>query len=223
MGILQSKDRRQEQRRIRCQKVLAGAAFSESRKADRFRSSRMDAISPILVSLAGLAVAGIGLFGVVFAEPVDEIGKFPVAPHPGRKAREGAAAQVVQEFSVVSDWIERPSNDRRIKYMITAGLEPVTGNLNLATDYSSFFLQEKPKHIRINRVEWEWKDRAYKAIMALSAPVTTIHVSKKDHSIVYPSDVRSMWGLSGIFLFYLPVQPTLRYVPLPGHHRGHGN
>ncbi len=84
----------------------------------------------------------------------------------------------MQEFSVVSDWIERPANDRRIYYQITRDLNPVVGNLPLATDYRSDFLQEKPKHINIHNVQWKWEDSRYKAFISLSAPVEPDRLKK---------------------------------------------
>ncbi|MFH0924113.1 MAG: MG2 domain-containing protein [bacterium] len=77
----------------------------------------------------------------------------------------------IQKFSVVSDWIDRPADDRKILYKITAGLKPIEGNLELESDYDNYFLQEKPKYITLRRIDWEWKDQRYKAILALSAPV----------------------------------------------------
>ena len=81
------------------------------------------------------------------------------------------AGRGIQNFSVVSDWIDRPADDRKIEYTISGGLNPIDGNLKLAEDYSGFFYQEKPKHIRINRLNWVVKDRKYEALLSLSAPV----------------------------------------------------
>ena len=77
----------------------------------------------------------------------------------------------IRKFSVVSDWIDRPANDRKILYKITAGLNPVIGGLNLSRDYSGYFFQERPKYINFNGVEWEWKDRKYTVILSFNAPV----------------------------------------------------
>jgi uncharacterized protein YfaS (alpha-2-macroglobulin family) len=77
----------------------------------------------------------------------------------------------IQKFSVVSDWIDRPAKDRKIQYKITAGLKPAIGDLNLAADYSGYFYQEKPKYIAFNRINWQWKDRKYKAVLSFNAPI----------------------------------------------------
>lgn len=77
----------------------------------------------------------------------------------------------VNDIAVVSDWIDRPSQDRQINYVITHGLKPVVGNLDLASDYTNFFLQEKPKHISLNTIQWRWDGRRYAAVLSFSAPI----------------------------------------------------
>lgn len=78
---------------------------------------------------------------------------------------------LVRRFSVVSDWIDRPAEDRRIQYRISKGLEPSIGNRPLQSDYENYFLQEKPSHISIRGLEWKEKDGRYHAALDLSAPV----------------------------------------------------
>lgn len=87
------------------------------------------------------------------------------------KNRTGESEETIQEFSVVSDWIERPATDRQIHYKIMSGLEPIHGNLKMTVDYASTFSQEKPKHIRILSQNWQWQGKYYAAILALSSPV----------------------------------------------------
>ncbi len=77
----------------------------------------------------------------------------------------------IRRFSVVSDWMDRPAKDRKIQYKITAGLNPVKGDLNLSQDYSGYFYQERPKHIYFSKVNWQWKDRKYTAVLSFNAPI----------------------------------------------------
>lgn len=97
------------------------------------------------------------------------------ARRPAAAANQAQAAAAepkhIQKFSVVSDWIDRPAADRKIEYKITAGLDPIVGKLNLSDDYSGYFYQEKPRHIRLNRVKWQWIDGKYRAIISFSAPI----------------------------------------------------
>jgi uncharacterized protein YfaS (alpha-2-macroglobulin family) len=81
------------------------------------------------------------------------------------------AAQGIRKFSIVSDWIDRPAADRKIEYKITGGLNPLEGNLTLSDDYTGYFYQEKPKHIRFTQVKWQWSDRRYRAILSFNAPI----------------------------------------------------
>jgi len=85
--------------------------------------------------------------------------------------KDGESAEVLREFSVVSDWIERPASDRRIYYKILGGLAPIQGNLSMAADYASDFLQEKPKYIQVTSSSFVWQGKHYAAILSLSAPV----------------------------------------------------
>lgn len=85
--------------------------------------------------------------------------------------RSGKTSDVLREFSVVSDWIERPANDRRIYYKILKWLDPIQGNLKMDSDYASDFLQEKPKHIRITSGSFAWQGSHYDGVLSLSAPV----------------------------------------------------
>ncbi|MCP3921465.1 MAG: alpha-2-macroglobulin family protein [Desulfobacterales bacterium] len=82
-----------------------------------------------------------------------------------------SGSKLLRKFSVVSKWIDRPASDRRIEYKITEGISPFKGNLNMANSYSSYFYQEKPKHIRLNYVNWRFADRKYKAELTINAPV----------------------------------------------------
>lgn len=86
--------------------------------------------------------------------------------------------QGIRKFSVVSDWIDRPANDRRIYYQIAAGLKPVVGNLELLSDYRSDFLQEKPKHIRLDNINWVWQDNRYKAVVNFNSPIEPDRLEK---------------------------------------------
>ncbi len=83
----------------------------------------------------------------------------------------GRSNEEMREFSVVSDWIDRPATDRRIYYSITKGIMPVIGNLGLDSTYVNNFLQERPKNISLQNVRWKWKDGEYKGLFNINAPV----------------------------------------------------
>ena len=87
------------------------------------------------------------------------------------QARSENTRHGISSFSMVSDWIDRPADDRRIHYQVTKGIKPIVGNLDMAQDYVSNFLQEKPKYINIQYVQWAWKDGQYTAKLTLNAPL----------------------------------------------------
>lgn len=92
-------------------------------------------------------------------------------------------------LSVVSDWLERPAQNRSIYYRIAGGLKPVVGELALERDYQSDFLQEKPRRIAVQRFTWDLKNRIYAAQLVLNAPVTperlekVLEVRQGDHQV----------------------------------------
>lgn len=86
-------------------------------------------------------------------------------------AKKTEGGKGVQTFSVKSDWVERPAEDRRIYYKISEGLSPLVGNRSLLTDYQSDFLQEKPKYVKIKGIDWEKEGSTFFAILSLNAPL----------------------------------------------------
>ncbi len=84
----------------------------------------------------------------------------------------------IKSFSMESDWLDRPADDRRIHYQVTKGIKPIVGNLDMAQDYASSFLQEKPKYIKIQSVNYKWKDGRYNAKLTLNAPIDPEKLSR---------------------------------------------
>jgi len=113
------------------------------------------------------------------------------------EAKGSTSNEIVREFSVVSDWIDRPATDRRIYYTITEGIMPIKGNLGLDSPYANNFLQEKPKNISLQDIRWQWKDGVYKGLFSINAPVEPkvlkrfLKVTRQGNNISYELSVTS--------------------------------
>ena len=88
---------------------------------------------------------------------------------------EGSATR---HLIINSELIDRPSSDRRIYYKINNGIKAIKGDLPLASDFHSDFLQEKPKYLRINNVNWQHKDYKHYAKLYLNSPVDPERLKK---------------------------------------------
>ena len=106
----------------------------------------------------------------------------------------GESNNQIQKFSVISEWIDRPSLDRRIYYTITKDIMPVEGNLGLQSTYTGDFLQEKPKNISLQGIQWKWKDGAYQGIISINAPVEPVELKKFLH--IYLKDKKLKYSIN---------------------------
>jgi alpha-2-macroglobulin len=105
----------------------------------------------------------------------------------------------VRHFRVVSDYIDRPDEDRRVYYQVEKGIPALGGNATMYADYRSDFAQEKPKFIRLKTVTYSRQDGRFRAHLNLSAPVEpeklhqflSIINTDSDNAIAYDLSVDS--------------------------------
>ncbi len=77
----------------------------------------------------------------------------------------------VRNFRVVSDFVDRPDEDRRVYYQIEKGVPAIGGNATMFRDFNSDFLQERPKFIKFRKVSFSRQDGHLSAHLELTAPI----------------------------------------------------
>ncbi len=77
----------------------------------------------------------------------------------------------VRHFRVVSEYVDRPNEDRRVYYQIEKGVPAVGGNATMYEDYRSDFAQERPNFIKIKRLSYSREEGRFSAHLGLSAPI----------------------------------------------------
>ncbi len=78
----------------------------------------------------------------------------------------------VRNFRVISDYIDRPNENRKVYYQIEKGVPAVGGNATMYDNYTSDFAQDKPRFIEIKSIYYSRKEGRFNARLSLNAPVT---------------------------------------------------
>ncbi|TXR53982.1 Ig-like domain-containing protein [Reinekea thalattae] len=76
-----------------------------------------------------------------------------------------------RRFRVISEYIDRPNEDRLVNFQIERGVPAIGGNATMADHFNSDFLQEKPRFISIEDISWPREDGRFNASLKLNAPV----------------------------------------------------
>jgi len=127
----------------------------------------------------------------------------------------------VRSFRVVSEFVDRPNEDRRVYFQVEKGLPAINANATMSSDFKSDFLQEKPRFIKIQNVTWKRVDGKFSASLRLNAPVepeklkAVLNISHHNagDSLPYELSVDSNYQNNRNFAYLIErdFEPALRY------------
>lgn len=125
-----------------------------------------------------------------------------------------------RNFRVISDYIDRPHEDRKVYYQIEKGVPANGGNATMYSDYVSDFAQDKPRFIKIESVDYSRKEGRFSANLVLNAPVTPeklkqfLKIEESKSGTVVKFDVSVGSGYRSNQFYYLinaDYEPNTRY------------
>ncbi|ASP37879.1 hypothetical protein CHH28_03955 [Bacterioplanes sanyensis] len=127
----------------------------------------------------------------------------------------------VKNFRVISDFVDRPNENRRVYYQIDKGVPAVGGNATMYNNYASNFLQEKPRFIDIRSIYYRHQNNRFNARLRLNAPIEpeklkrflTVAEAGSGTELDYHLSVDSSSSSSGSFYYLVEAdfQPDTRY------------
>jgi uncharacterized protein YfaS (alpha-2-macroglobulin family) len=127
----------------------------------------------------------------------------------------------VRNFRVISDYIDRPNENRKVYYQIEKGVPAIGGNATMYTDYDSDFSQDKPRFIKIKSINYSRKEGRFNARLILNAPVTPeklkqfLYISEYENKLAVKFDVSvdsgSKYGNQFNYLINADYKPNTQY------------